>query len=142
MSEATMQRSLGTYKRLLLVLGAAMAAISMYIAAAAPSALAAESFCTRAYLQPFGHNGDRCWAPGHTNLFGAAIETYERAGCVDIANGSNQLMFSWVCGAANSFPAPAAEIFDIYHEGVFRKGVIRNNNLSFAAYFNGYQSLM
>jgi hypothetical protein len=122
------------------LLGAVLALAVAYFAVTASSALAGENFCSKAYLQPYGHSGDRCWGPGHFGLIGASVSTYERAGCVDIANGSNELMFSWVCGSAGTAPNAAANIFDIYHEGIFRKGVIRNNNLSFAAYFNGFQT--
>jgi hypothetical protein len=139
MSEMMMQRPFTPGRRVMLFLGAVTAAVTMYFAATASSALA-ENFCTNAYLNPYGQSGDRCWAPGHTTLTSAWIVTHERAGCVDIANGSNELMFSWVCGAAGSSPAIAASIYDFSHSGVFRKGVIRNNNLSFAGHFDGAQN--
>lgn len=136
MSEAVTQRPGGLGRRAIMFLAAGMAAAAMYFAITASAAQAVQ-FCTRAYLQPYGHNGDRCWGTGRTTLGAAAIYTYERAGCVDIANGSNELMFSWVCAAAGSYPEYGAIIYDVWHEGVFRKGVIRNNNLSYAAYFSG-----
>ena len=139
MSEMTMQRPFTPGRRVMLLLGAVIAAVTMYFAATASSALG-ENFCTNAYLQPYGKGGDRCWATGHTTLLSALVVTHERAGCVDIANGSNELMFSWVCGAAGSAPTSAASIFDFNHSGVFRKGVIRNNNLSLAGHFDGAQT--
>src|SRR5690242_673440 len=118
-------------KRGLLILAAALAAVMMFSAADSSSAQAAsESFCTNVWLSPYGLAGDRCWANGHTSLTSAWVVTHERAGCVDIANGSNELMYSWVCGGAASSPGIAASIYDFSHAGVFRKGVIRNNNLS------------
>jgi hypothetical protein len=140
-SEARMQRPVTLAKRGMLFLGAAMAAVAMFFATSSSSAQAAgENFCTNVWLNPYGSGGDRCWAPGHTTLYHAMVVTHERAGCVDIANGSNELLFSWVCGPAGSSPATAATIYDFAHEGVFRKGVIRNNNLSFGGHFDGAQS--
>lgn len=61
------------------------------------------------------------------------MTTHERAGCVDIANGSNELLESWHCVGKWS----AYEIIGIPDDGVNRKGVIRNNNLSFTGWFIG-----
>jgi hypothetical protein len=128
-------------KRGVLFLVAAIAAATMFFATAPSSALAVnENFCTNVWLNPYGSGGDRCWATGRTNLIAAAVATHERAGCVDIANGANELMFAWLCGPAGSSPAAAAIIWDFAHEGVFRKGVIRNNNLSFGGHFDGVQT--
>ncbi|HEY6730740.1 MAG TPA: hypothetical protein VI039_06915 [Solirubrobacterales bacterium] len=122
----------------MLFLGAVMAAATMFFAiGASPAQAASENFCTSAWLAPYGSGGDRCYSTGHTSLYNAVVVTHERAGCVDIANGANELMFSWMCGAAGSSPATAASIYDFGHEGVFRKGVIRNNNLSFGGWFDG-----
>lgn len=141
MSEAWMQIPVTLPKRGLLFLGAALAAVTMFFTAYSPSAQAAgENFCTNVWLNTYGSGGDRCWATGHSNLTSAWIVTHERAGCVDIANGSNELMFSWVCGGAGSSPGIAASIYDFNHAGVFRKGVIRNNNSSFGAFFEGAQN--
>lgn len=138
MNTVTMQRPITLAKRGMLFLGAAMAAAMMFFAMNSSSAQAAsENFCTGAWLNPYGWGGDRCWSSGHTSLYAVNVVTHERAGCVDIANGSNELMFSWVCGPAWSSPAAAATIWDFAHAGVFRKGVIRNNNLSSGGYFDG-----
>jgi hypothetical protein len=139
MSGITMRGPAALGKRGMLLVGALLTSIAMYFAVTASPAAAAEPFCTQVTLQPFGHNGDRCWAPWHYSVIGETLVTFERAGCVDIANGANELMFSWVCGAAHSSPAAAAEINDFNHEGVPRKGVIRNNSLSFTGKFSGSQ---
>jgi hypothetical protein len=121
----------------MLFFAAAMTAAAMFFAVGSSSAQAAsENFCTSAWLAPYGSGGDRCWSPGHTSLYSALVVTHERAGCVDIANGANELMFSWMCGAAWSSPAAAASIYDFGHEGLFRKGVIRNNNTSNGGWFD------
>jgi hypothetical protein len=132
-----MQRPVTLAKRGMLFLGAAMAAATMFFASSSPAQAASENFCTNVWLNPFGWAGDRCWSTGHTTLIAVDVVTHERAGCVDIANGSNELMFSWLCGPAGSSPAAAATIWDFAHEGVFRKGVIRNNNLSANGHFDG-----
>jgi hypothetical protein len=113
-------------KHCLAFLAMLTAGIALYFAAAAPSAFAAENFCATT-LQPYGHSGDRCWGASR-QLRGVGMTTFERAGCVDIANGSNELLRSWQCTGANSI----SEIVGIQQDGVNRKGVIRNNNLSFA----------
>lgn len=139
MNEARMQRPVTLAKRGMLFLGAAMAAAAMFFAiGSSPAQAASENFCTGVWLNPYGSGGDRCWATGHTTLHSANVVTHERGGCVDIANGSNELMFSWVCGPNWSSPAAAATIWDFAHEGVFRKGVIRNNNAT-GGYFDGSQ---
>jgi hypothetical protein len=55
-----------------------------------------------------------------------------------VANGSNVLLQEWVCGAAGSSPSWAA-IINFANDGVTRKGVIRNNNLSFTGVFEGHE---
>lgn len=137
MSEASMQQPVTLVKRGMLFLGAAMVAAAMVFATPPSSAQAAsENFCTSAWLAQYGAAGDRCWSTGHASLYAVNVVTHERGGCVDIANGANELMFSWVCGPNWSSPAAAATIWDFAHEGVFRKGVIRNNNAT-AGYFDG-----
>jgi hypothetical protein len=127
------KRAKSAHLRGMLLLSAAAAIVAM--CAALPStAAASENFCG-VTLQPYGHNGDRCWGMGHP-LFGITMVTYERAGCVDAANSNNELLGSWICAAAGSVPGPAAELH-FTNDGVRRKGVIRNNNLSFTGYFAG-----
>jgi hypothetical protein len=92
---------------------------------------AAATICTEV-LQPFGHPGDRCWGPSR-DLRGAGMNTYERAGCLVIANGQNELLESWHCTGSKS----KIEIIGIPNDGMNRKGIMRNNNLTYAAYFAG-----
>lgn len=138
MNEGKMQRPVTPVKRGMLFLAAMMAAAMMFFATNSSSAQAAsENFCTSTWLNPHGWAGDRCWSTGHTTLYAVNVVTHERAGCVDIANGANELMFSWMCGPAGSSPGISQTIWDFAHEGIFRKGVIRNNNLSSGGYFDG-----
>lgn len=101
-----------------------------------PKASATE-FCTNVWLAPYGQGGDRCWGPSIQGLSYGAIRTFTRAGCVDIADGNNNLLESWVCGAAGSAPSLAAEIWYQQDFTNNHKAVIRNNNLSFSAQFQG-----
>jgi len=105
----------------------------LYLAVAVPRASALVAFCDHVTLQPYGHSGDRCWGPGNY-LLNASVSTEERAGCVDFANSENVLLQSWVCGAKESHPA--AYVYAV-NDGKKRKGVIRNNNLSFTGVFIG-----
>jgi hypothetical protein len=118
-----------------LLLAALLAAALAYFAVAPSPASAAVNICTNVTLQPFGHAGDRCFGPMN-NLFNSSVITFERAGCVSVANGSNEIIMEWRCGAAGSSPGAAALIFPPL-DGVNRKGVIRNNNLSFTGRFQG-----
>jgi len=112
-------------------LGACLAiALSLGWAVNAPHASAAENFCGT--LQPFGQPGDQCFGASH-HIRGVNLVTHERAGCVSIANGSNELLQSWQCTGAGS----SSEINGIPNDGVNRKGTIRNNNASFSGAFNG-----
>jgi hypothetical protein len=94
-------------RQVALLAAAALAAAAM-LATVNVSSASAGNFCTYVWLAPYGSGGDRCWGPSQSTLNYAAVVTYERAGCVNIADGSNNLLASWVCGAAGSNPANAA----------------------------------
>src|ERR1044071_7556533 len=82
---------------------------------------AAENFCG-VYLQP--SLSQRCYSAGHP-LFGVHLVTFEKAGCVAVANSSNELLQTWTCKPAGSSPGPAAELH-FANDGIRRKGVIAN----------------
>jgi len=131
--------SIGSQRpKIILAFGAAILVICLtFLLSSAPSASAVEVFCGESWLAPYGQGGDRCWGPATNGLDFAAVVTHERAGCVDIADGSNNLQHSWVCGAAKSAPGLAAEVGVAGGLVVYYKGVIRNNNESFSALFAG-----
>ena len=131
MSVARTQNAISVSKRALLASSLLLAAISLFLMSHSSNALASEGFCG-VTLQPYGQSGDRCWGASH-HLRGVNMTTHERAGCVDIANGSNELLQSWQCVGSYS----TSEIVGISDDGVNRKGVIRNNNLSFTGWFIG-----
>ncbi len=106
-----------------------------FLAVPAKSEAKSINFCSNVALAPYGHPGDRCWGPG-SFVFGINLVTYDRAGCVTVANSSNQLIQAWTCGAAGSVPGPAV-VLNFPNDGHWRKPVIRNNNLSFAGTFSG-----
>ena len=116
---------------------AVLASVVAVSAVAAPAASANASICPTGYywLAPYGQGGDRCFGPA-VFAGSAGVVTYERAGCITWANTSNALLMSWVCGSAGSSPGSAAIIY-APNDGVRRKGVVRNNNLSYAAHFGG-----
>jgi hypothetical protein len=122
------------------MLGALAAAIVLYAAAAAGAVSQAKAnvgICPTGYywLAPYGQGGDRCFGPA---VFAAVagVVTFERAGCVTYADTNNNLIQSWVCGSAGSSPGSAAYAY-APNDGIRRKGVIRNNNLSFGGHFEG-----
>jgi hypothetical protein len=116
---------------MLTVLGAALL-LSMSAQKAAAS-----NFCTNVWLSPYGQGGDRCWGPSAQGLNFASVSTFTRAGCVSIADGSNNLLTSWVCGAAGSAPGYAAAAYYNSNYLQYRKAVIRNNNTSNGGQFSG-----
>jgi hypothetical protein len=127
-------------KKVVLLFVGMVAAVAMLFAVTAPSA-SAGNFCSYAWVAPYGQGGDRCWGASHYQLNFASVITYERAGCVTIADGSNNLLTSWVCGGAGSNPSNAAQLWlDNYTEN--RKGVVRNNNVSFGTHITGYNGCL
>jgi hypothetical protein len=127
-------RTAGAAARKGLLLLLLFAAGCTFYLGSASTARAGENYCG-VYLQPYGQNGDRCYSLGRY-IHTVSMVTYERAGCLSLANSSNQLLTSWQCAAAGSAPA-AATYFALNDDGVRRKGVIRNNNLSYKGYFAG-----
>lgn len=102
-----------------------------------PQKAAASNFCTNVWLAPYGQGGDRCWGPSAQGVNYAQVVTYTRAGCVSIADGSNNLLTSWVCGGAGSAPGYAAAAYYPYNYSQYRKAVIRNNNTTNGGQFAG-----
>lgn len=100
---------------------------------------AAETFCNNVTLAPYGQYGDRCYAASweaHPYLLAVWLRTNERAGCVSYAaQNSGDLKGSWYCIGSYSFT---------YHQIPSspepRRGVIRNNNLSYSGKFTGTHS--
>jgi len=120
-----------------IALACTMLAVALSGLAFGTARASAVSFCSGVTLAPYGQGGDRCWGPSRQGLNYSAVRTYQRAGCVDIANSSNVLLASWICGAAGSAPGLAAAIG--YNQDLlgYHKGVIRNNNLSASGTFGG-----
>jgi hypothetical protein len=124
----TLKPALGAVRTRAAVVGAALLLMAALAATTAPVAHAAnENFC-EGTLQPYGHSGDRCW--GTTQLiYDVNLVTYERSGCVDVANGNNELLQSWTCiSSANSTSL-------LMEPSIRRKGVVRNNNLTYTGRF-------
>jgi len=110
--------------------------ITIFAAAKAPpaSATTAYNFCN-VTLAPYGQSGDRCYAWGGGYLYGVDLVTYERSGCSTVSDGSGNLIQSWTCFPKGS--SPAAYELHWVNDGVYRKPVIRNNNLSYSGHFAG-----
>jgi hypothetical protein len=125
-------RGASAMMRVALLLAMIASAIAMYFMTPS-TATASEPIC-HVNLAPYGQNGDRCWGPGRP-LFNVYMQTYQRAGCVNAANSSNQLLGIWQCVGANS-----GYLINFQNDGIRRKGVIRNNNVSYVGYFAGSQT--
>lgn len=121
-----------------LAFGTALLAVCVaFLMGSAPSAHASD-FCTNVSLAPYGQGGDRCFGPSLKNLNYGQVVTHERAGCVAIADGSNNLLTIWKCGAAGSAPGFSAwASIQPGGYGTNQKAIIRNNNLSSWGVFGG-----
>jgi hypothetical protein len=125
-------------RRVSLAIAGLLLALVMYCgmaAATAPKA-SATGFCVNATLAPYGAYGDRCYAwewEAHPKLAIVGIATNERAGCATSAAGNSyDLKEPWFCAGNYAF---VSRYVDKTTEP--RRGVIRNNNLSFSARFSG-----
>jgi hypothetical protein len=139
MHNSTIDGGLAARKKTLLTLVGLFAAVALFFAMTAPKAFATD-FCgssgSPVWVNPYGQGGDRCWGPARQGLNWAAVRTYERAGCVSIAEGTT-LLTSWVCGAAGSSPGWIAEAYKYNGGGSWYKGVVRNNNVSYGTHISG-----
>ncbi len=136
MSTPATHEQFGVRERGLLILAALVATLAMCFAAAPPKASAQThyNFC-QVTLAPYGQYGDQCMAWGGGYLLNATITTYERAGCLTVANGQGNLIQSWTCFPKSG--GAGAYIMSWSNDGTYRKPVIRNNNLSFSGKFAG-----
>lgn len=135
----TQATRVGFYRRLAVLFAVCLSAVTLFSAANASPA-SAGLFCNYVWLAPYGQGGDRCWGPAQRALNWASVRTYERAGCVNIADVNNNLTQSWACGGAGSAPGYAAAVGIPIYPNSYYKGVIRNNNLSFGGRFTGEMS--
>lgn len=106
------------------------------IAGATATPAEATNFCANVTLAPYGAYGDRCYAwPWESGkLIEVGILTSERSGCVTFsAQNSGDLLDSWSCAAKASGIYKYAS-----NDGTIRRGVIRNNNLSYSGHFDGF----
>lgn len=128
-------------KRGALLLAAMAASLAMCFAGPAPaSADTAHNFCSNVYLSPYGKSGDRCLATYGNYLFATTLVTHERAGCINSTVNGN-LAQAWTCGAANSSPAVVLWFYGT-DQWIVRQPIIRNNNSTYSAHFDGHYSCM
>lgn len=127
-----------------LVSKALLTLVGVFVAAAlffgiSASKASAGNFCgtpsSPAWVNPYGQGGDKCWGNALPGLNYAAVITFQRAGCVTLAEGTN-LLTAWVCGAAGSNPSNAAEVYK-WNYSNWWKGVVRNNNVSYGTNITG-----
>lgn len=114
------------------------AGLLIYAAMALGSASKAQAtnFCTNVTLPAYGSYGDQCYAwPWESGkLIEVGIITHDRAGCVTFAaQNSYDLLDNWSCTAKAGGTWKYA-----YNDGKIRRGVIRNNNLTYAGTFDGF----
>jgi hypothetical protein len=117
----------------------AMCLVYVAMIAAPISKASAGEFCSGVTLAPYGAYGDRCYAwewEAHAHLAVVTIQTHERAGCVTTAAGNSyDLKESWLCAAKES-----VIMRYVTNTSEPRRGVIRNNNLSYSGVFTGTQT--
>ena len=74
------------------------------------------------------------WGGGY--LAFNTLVTWERAGCLATTDGFGNQNTSWQCGPKGSAPGPSVQI-TYGTDGVYRKPILRNNNLSYHGHFSG-----
>jgi hypothetical protein len=96
-------------------------------------------FCKGVTLPPYGTYGDHCYAwewEAQPLLAVVGITTFSRAGCVTSAAGSGyDLKESWYCVGKESTGSRY-----VSKTTESRRGVIRNNNLTYSGTFTGFVS--
>jgi hypothetical protein len=111
-----------------------VAAASLSVSSASAGNLVAGFECGK--LDPAWTGNYRCDSPDNISGYNrdrVYINTYERAGCVDYADVWHNLMASWVC-----YPKwTQVGSINVRQDGGWYRGVIRNNNLTYAGNFNG-----
>ena len=119
-----------------LLVASVVAALLMAVTTAAgpiPKANAAYTwaFCSGAWLQPYGQNGDRCiMAQGYANHYGLiGVNTKNQAGCVAATGYNGEQVVSWACASFWQ----QARVYPPNPEGWYR-GIIRNNSATAAEY--------
>ncbi len=103
------------------VAGGATVGVCLALMLSTASPASAGAFCSGVQLNP----SQICWGPAYAGLDYANVVTYNRAGCVAIANGSNQLQSLWRCGPAAG-GAIAAEVTIPPNPSANFKGLIQN----------------
>jgi hypothetical protein len=127
-------------RKLTLLIAALLVAVAMCAAAASGPVTQAKAanFCEYVSLGPYGGGQDRCyawpWESGALAFVG--VNTFERAGCISYAPAnSGTILASWFCVGNNS----EGHRF-LPQDGQIRRGVIRNNNLSYSGRFTGWDN--
>lgn len=128
-------------RRVALLAAGIAAAVLMYVgilSGSVPQASAA-AFCSPVTLAPYGSYGDRCYAwewEAMYRLLSVSMATNERAGCVTYAAPNTyDLQDSWLCAGKYSSATKYVRDDEQTH-----RGVIRNNNLTYAGKFSGAQN--
>jgi len=135
MSHSEVQEPATLSRRVMLLLAAIAATIGMVFAVAAgpvPSAQA-NDYCTNVWLKPLGSAGNSCQSSfwGHIILTGVA--NHERAGCANYNGYYGEYYRSWACYAAG-----VAGYIQVPPDGGSYHAIIRNNNGTYAAHFDGF----
>jgi len=92
-------------------------------------------FCTQVWLQPYGQAGDRCASPLGGYLYAVTGNTVEHSGCVSVLNNIGNVSSTWACTPGGNtavqkyFPG----------DGIWRRGIIRNNTTGSGAHMSGSQ---
>jgi len=132
-------RKVPSYTALLIIAVVLLASLSIGTqrAQASPAYL---HFCptggTWVWLDPAWTGNYRCDGADSVSGYGrykVEIDTFERAGCVDYADVWHNLITSWVCFPKETWYGAIS----VRQDGGWYRGVIRNNNSTYAARFGG-----
>lgn len=132
-SEAKSPIATGKVRVLLATIAVAVSMV-FAIGAGPVSDAQATNYCWNSWLQPFGQNGDRCQSSFWGKIYLSAINTHERAGCVNYNGYYGEYYRSWAC-----FPSNFQNGYiEVPQDGGSYHAIIRNNNLSSAGHFDGW----
>lgn len=95
------------------------------------------AICTNSWVQPYGQAGDKCASPLGGYLWAVQGQGHERSACVSVLNNVGAVSSSWVCSPGpNSYTA----IKWFAEDGIWRRGVLRNNSTGSGAHVSGTQN--
>lgn len=95
------------------------------------------SICSYSWVAPYGQAGDKCAANLGGYLWAVSGQSYEHSACVSVLNNKGDVSSSWLCTpGSNNYTG----VKWFAEDGVWRRGVLRNNTTGSGAHVSGTQT--